>query len=68
MLGSDLVVLAEPGINCGLSLFVAVVPLSIKHLSSKCSVDAFVISVFPWAACTDEKWLDTSPFWPVLEV
>ena len=49
-MSSDLVILPEPGIDCDLSLFCAAEPFSIKHFSSKRSVKAFVIPVFPWAA------------------
>ena len=47
---SDLIILLELDIDCDLRLFGALEPFSIKHFSSKCSVEAFVISVFPWAA------------------
>ena len=50
---SDLVVLPEPGVDCDLSLVGGVEPFSIEYFSSKCSVEAFVISVLPWAA-----WMD----------
>ena len=59
---SDLVILPEPGIDCDLRLFGAVEPFSIKHFSSKCSVEAFVISVLPWAAWINQQWLDADTF------
>ena len=43
----DLVVLPELSIDCDLRLFSAVEPFSIKHFSSKRSVEAFDMSVFP---------------------
>ena len=45
-----MIVLPQPGIDCDLSLFIAVEPFGVKDLSSECSVEAFVISVLPWAA------------------
>ena len=65
---SDLVVLPEPGINGDLSLFRTVEPFSLKDFSSKCSVEAFVISVFSWAAWIDLQRLDTGPFQPILQM
>ena len=53
MMMSDLVIFPEPDIDCDLRLFGALEPFSIKHFSSKCSVEAFVISVFSWAALID---------------
>ena len=65
MVRSDLVVLPDLGIDCDLRLF-ALEPFSIKHFSSKCSVEAFVISGFPWAAWIDWHWLNADTFQPVL--
>ena len=68
MMRSDLVVLPEPSVDCDLSLFGGVEPFTIEHFSSKCSVEAFFISVLPWVAWIDEQRLDADPFQPVLEV
>jgi len=53
MMRSDLVILPEPGIDCDQRLLGVAKPLSIEHFSSECFVEAFVISVSPWAA-----WID----------
>lgn len=65
---SDLDILPEPDVDYLLRLFGAVEPSSIKHLLSKCPVDAFAISVLLWAAWIDWQWLDADSFPPILDV
>ena len=57
VMSSDLIVLPEPGIDYELTLFDAVEPFSIKRFSSKCSVEAFLVSILPSAA-----WIDLDRF------
>ena len=44
MMGFDLVVLPEPGIDCDLSLFGGVDPFRVEHFFSQGPVKAFVVS------------------------
>ena len=63
---SDLIVLPEPGIDCDLSLFGGVKPFRVEHFSSKCPVEAFVVSILPWRARIDLQRFDADPFQLVL--
>lgn len=60
MMRSDPVVLSEPNIDGDLRLLRAVKPLGIEHFSSQGSVEALVVSVFPWASRVDLHRLDAN--------
>ena len=47
MMWPDLVVLSEPDIDDDLSLFGGVKPFGVKDFATECSVEAFVVSIFP---------------------
>ena len=68
MMRSDLIVLPEPGIDCDLSLFGGVEPFRVEHFSSKCSVEAFVVSILPGTSGIDLDGLDAGLLEPGLEV
>ena len=63
---SDLIGLPEPGIDCDLSLFGGVKPFCVEHFSSKCPVEAFVVSILPRRARIDLQRFDADPFQLVL--
>ncbi len=42
-----LVVLSEPDIDGDLSLFRAVEPFGVEDFATECSVEAFVVAIFP---------------------
>jgi len=44
-MGSNPIVLSEPGINDDLSLFGGVEPFGIQDFSAQCTVEALVVSV-----------------------
>jgi len=62
------IVLPEPGIDDGLSLVERGKPLGVQDFTAQSSVEAFIVSILPWAAGIDAQRLDANFCEPVLQV
>jgi len=49
-MGSDMVVLFDPAIDCGLGLAGGSEPVCVEDFVAKRAVETFVISILPWRA------------------
>jgi len=61
-----MIVLFQPGVDYDMSLFNCREPFGIEDLSSKCTIEAFVIPVLPGTAGVDLDWLDADLLKPGL--
>ncbi len=63
----DVIVLAEPLIDDGLSLSGDREPLGVEHLSTQSAVEPFVLSVLPGRTRIDPNGRDADPAKPILK-
>ena len=63
----DMVVLAQPLIDDGLSLPGGGEPFGVQDLPTQGAIEAFVVAVLPWRAWIDLDWLYADPEKPRLE-
>ena len=59
-MGSDMVVLFDPAIDCGLGLAGGSEPVCIEDFVAKRAVETFVISILPWRAWVNVNGLNAA--------
>lgn len=66
-MGSDMVVLFDPAIDCGLGLAGGSEPVCVEDFVAKRAVETFVISILPWRAWVNVNGFNANAFEPCLE-
>ena len=63
-----MIVLPKPCVDDDLSLFNVREPLGVQYLSAQSSVEAFIVTILPWATGIDLDWRDADFLEPRLQI